>query len=1231
MKKGFLLFLVVFMAIQFNVLADNPVRINIPGLNLPKLLITEVRPDGETTAYVELTNIGDTPIDLATSENEYFVLESVFYNTRLVAVSDSVIEFNRANSILEEQVGKVYLKGIIQPGESFVVASVWDTDDARGSGIPRHNTAIAQIGNQFVYKDESTFTNGWINKPEWQTFGKDSVYSGEPTIELLRAESSAGYLIRWFYQAEDLTFTSTYIDQFNFFHHPEVNGSEKGREIFSIAGVEDAMTTSVMVRKAIVNKGNLNWDQSRGTDATTSEWLVIPKNSSRRDAFTTVGVHGVYNLDYTLNDPATITVDEGAKTISVPWELTRGDSLSHYFDLGKGMSWAYKLNGVSADTASYIARDDDMFSFYAVGNVLDRVDYTLEVREPEADVAMVFPKRRLNFGEEIVTDEITGLVDTVATRSWSGFLFPVVEGPVIDTIINVPFATRTDSLLLYLDKPAKATFDIVFVDGKNRIDLMLGDILKVTSENRATVKEYFIKVNEHEVGQNALLSSVTWPDIDKMLYPRWNVGDTLPEFDPLKTEYFVELRSDAKKIPAFQFKTQDLKARTEVKSAVSINGNLEQRTTSVKVYAESDTTTLTYNFRFVKQRAPVQPNNAEPFISELLKNINTQGYAVEIYNPGTEELDLSQYMYVRGNSGQTWQQAVATLIATNNAGAYASGNQLKIYKTHYSPSKRWAADGSLEAWSATPTEENPFIGQGFLKDDNQTDPWVDGQDVWIAGIGMGTGDTHVKIRQESDFLFRGNEAEGNMYAWDSTLILHRETPVWTYNNTFLLKILNDSIIYGTKVVTDPADYELIDRFDAIGDSVGGENLSGNLSIVRKPSVSKGNVDPFGGGTETAESSEWIVRKGHLVDNLGIHVMDPITNFVSTVTSLKLIVTPGYRGADLTITGNIADYTPTTIALVLDKGDMSQTFEFKRGEVVLTAEQSLIDGDVLTVTSGDGRAQTMYTLVNQPLNSSTSLTAKAGSGLTVSGTKVGGVTFGMTLTHVVANLEVANTSILNVLDASGALQPLVMHDLEGMIKSVMVSKNVKLQVVAENGDMAIYSFDFGFDSSIAILGSNILEINQDKRQVMELPINSTVPSFLSMVFANEGATVRVLDRAGFERTVGFMNVDDQIEVTAADGVAKAIYGLSEEGYYNSVKGSVESAIKVVLYPMPVTNVLNIQGLELAAVQVYSLSGSMIISQTSSSNTVDVSGLPKGVYIIKMKDVNGKVAVEKFLKK
>ncbi len=1237
MRKKTLLLAMAIMAISVKVFSE---RINPAGVEIPKLIITEVRPDTEAQGYIEITNKGDVPIDL-----EPFTIHSVHYNTRCTAYSpDSAISFNRLNEATDGTIGKVYLKGILQPGQSYVVSTVWDADNARGSGIPIHNIALAQIANQFVHKDERFNLNGWINKPEWKTFGRDSVSAPN---QLLRAETTAGYLIHWKY-VHPVTGVadSTYIDNFNHFWYPDENPEAaknlKGHRNDPIAGVINAMNTGVMVRKSNITKGNLNWNSSRGTDVFTSEWLVIPKNSSRDMIFTTVGDDKAYDLNYTVKDPSKVILDNAAKTISIPWQIVRGDSLARYFNLGKGMAWSYTQNSIFADSASYIARTGDKFALYSVGTTLNTEEFTLNVRNAEPDLAVVFPKRSLLEVINIIPNA-TEIPDTLISYRWSNnFRYALSEGVEIDSIINVPFALRTDTLLKYLDKPENAKWEIVFHDNQKRVDLQFGDKLKVTSENGNNTKEYFIAVSDYVAGNNALLRTVTWPDIDPIQYPRWNKGDTLPEFTSLKTQYNIELAFDAKKVPALQFITQDRRAKINVKNATNLNGTTEQRTTRVIVTAESDTVSLTYNFVFSKQGIPVQPNNAEPFISEYIWGITTQGWAAELYNPGTEELDLSRYLYLSGSPTQTWQEAVKTLVAASSTG-FNSTDGIKAYQTHYVPSKRWKADGSLEAWSATPTPENPYIGRGFLIDDNQTDPWVKGNDTWVMGIGASNTPEQNKILAESDFVFRGNNVGANKEAWPGTLLLHRETPIWNTprHNMWLLKIINDSILDGTKDVRDETAYELIDRFEMIKDSLAGRHLNSanGYTLIRKPNVNKGNVERIGGGNETAESSEWIVK--HVTDadwnnslavsNIGIHTMDPVTNYLSTVTSVILIVKPGYMDEDLTITGNITAYTPASISLVLDKADASQTFVFKRGETVLTDNDALMAGDVLEVTAGDNSLTTKYALVNSPLDGNTSLTAKAGSGLTVAADKVKGVQVGTKLKDAIDKLEVAEKSVLYVLDAKGALQPLKVLNLDSLVLDVLVSEDLMLQVVAENNDKASYSFDFELANNQAVLLSNVIEINEETKLLVNLPDNVTVGTLSNLVFTNKGATMKVLDKAGFERAIGVLNFDDVIEVTAPDGVTKVKYFISPDFVNSTNDIRFNSVSKVTLYPNPVSYYLNVEGVEMVSAKVFTLSGMLLISEISVDNKINVSYLPRGIYMLQVIDKEGNILTEKFLKK
>lgn len=1243
MRKTLLLLAIVFVAIMFKALAE---KINIPGLKLPNIIISEVRPDAPGTMYIELTNLGDTTVALAP-----FTIQTVNSNTRCVAYSDSTITLGpRTNPDLDGSIKRIYLRDSIRPGESLVFANAYDANNSRKTGIPFHNTAIALIGKQFAHIAEGA-ADGWIFKPEWQCFGKDSVTRGK-NINLI-GELSAGYLLQYYYTNSLGGKDSTYIDQFNFVYSPSENAehgwvsNSKGGANRPIGGVINAMGTGVMVRKATVTKGNLNWDQSRGVDALTSEWLVIPKYTSNNMTFTTAGTHGNHSLNFSAKNPSKVIIDNTSaeKTISIPWGIVRGDSIARLFNLAKNMGWSYNRNTVFADSASYIFRTGDKVSLYAAGDSLQKVDYTLNVREAEANQAVVFPRRRLQATLLLVPNPNTGLNDSTYRYSWStGFAYAIGEGLGMDSIINIGFSTRTDSLLKYLDKPEKAKWEIVYIDGQNRPDLKFGDKLKVTSENNAVTKEYFVAVTDYAKSTNALLQTATWPDIDKVNYPRWTTGDTIPDFNTLKTQNEIELNFDEKKIPALQFKTQDPKSRINVVNATNLNGTLDQRTTKVTVISECDTVALTYSFTFKKQGVPVQPYIAEPFISELIKATGTQGYAIEIFNPGTVELDLSRYCILRGVAGQTWQQAVETLPAPTTPGTWASGTDVKIYQTHYFPSMRYKNDGSMAEWNALPTPENPTAGKGFLISDGIYDPWVKPGDVWVAGVTRNPDNniaTQRQIFRVADFLWSSCVLDGRnrIKPWPNYGIYLQSIPIWTKNYQYLLKVTNDSILDGTKNVRDANAYELIDRFEYTSDILYPQNASSalnmataaNITLVRKPHITKGILTTIGGATETPETSEWLYYS-NTGNYLGLHNMNPVTNYKSSVTSTKLQVTPGYEGEDLSIKGSIATYTPTTIATVLDKADSSQVFVFKRGATVLTADENLADADMLEVTSGNGLETTKYKLINVPLDNNTALTAKAGSGLNVANNKVSGVTTGMKLKDALEKLEIAEKSMLYVYNPTGGLQSLKMHNRDTLVLDVLVSEDLTIEVVAENSDKMTYTFDFGVPNNQAILLSSTLIIDQAAKMIVELPINTTTVAFKSMVFTTKGATIKVLDKAGFERSFGTLYVDDAVEVTAADGVTKTTYKLFEDNVSSVIEVKSNLAFDIQFYPNPVSNVINFVGTELNKVKIYSLTGMLMISNGNLyGNRLNVSNLVSGIYLLEMTDKEGKTVIDKFLKK
>ena len=48
---------------------------------------------------------------------------------------------------------------------------------------------------------------------------------------------------------------------------------------WAVAGTNNATKDRTLVRKSSIKKGNSNWNSSRGTSESDSEWIVYPQNT----------------------------------------------------------------------------------------------------------------------------------------------------------------------------------------------------------------------------------------------------------------------------------------------------------------------------------------------------------------------------------------------------------------------------------------------------------------------------------------------------------------------------------------------------------------------------------------------------------------------------------------------------------------------------------------------------------------------------------------------------------------------------------------------------------------------------------------------------------------------------------------------------------------------------------------------------------------------------------------
>jgi hypothetical protein len=70
--------------------------------------------------------------------------------------------------------------------------------------------------------------------------------------------------------------------------------------------------------------------------------------------------------------------------------------------------------------------------------------------------------------------------------------------------------------------------------------------------------------------------------------------------------------------------------------------------------------------------------------------------------------------------------------------------------------------------------------------------------------------------------------------------------------------------------------------------------------------------------------------------------------------------------------------------------------------------------------------------------------------------------------------------------------------------------------------------------------------------------------------------------------------------------------------------------ISLYPNPTSEVVHIEGVEAAEVQVYNSFG-QLVKTVRDANEISVAGLAEGVYLLRTVDADGKVYTNKITKR
>lgn len=1167
--------------------------------------------------YIELTNIGTDSVQMS--------------NFKLGMLGPW-------QGIYFEGTNETWLPDVLLgPGESYVIATVLDFTEKM------HPIDPDNFGPRVTPKELWDLADWQIHTPETNSIpGIDSI---SPIFNFMGVWDGRD---GWYIEQHLSDIDSVVVDQVN--GHFSNEGANLN-EAYDVAGVIDATVNSVLVRRFDVVRGNATFVPGVGLD--DSEWIPIPlamEDESQlpwRSPFWTVGNHGDYNFDENTLKSDVFDVDLGNKTITVPWGTRQYDHfMTQGFEQTPGIGWFYHLSIEKMDSAYVSVRNGDQITIYVCGLDLDMETFDLVLSGPTADANSVIPMHETM---------ANGFYDD-GMRGGNSELFNVtMDAAGMDTITNglfgIGYATRVDTLLKYLEKAPKASWEIIWVDGIERSDVKSGDILKVTAEN-GDVKDYYIKVNGYRPNHNAYLSSITWPDMPEWMKGLFGwIGDTIPGFGPTAYNYVLQVPLETEGIPALVAKAQELNSKVEVSRAASINGTEEQRKILFTVTAEDDTTINVYNVLLNKERNPVntQPFFAEPFLSELVfQDIWANGF-VEICNPGNQYLDLSNYMFTFSYAGSP-----AGAIEANSSDADWGVRYMK-----YIPGYKWVDEAT---WAVAP---------GTVVQDLNVSAMIEPGGVFVAGQVAdwsytwrntgGNGGWTISYEQQADVLFNTannpwNESYDN---WPSAA--HE----WVGADWYLYKILNDSIKTGLKPANDPADFELIEVF-GMGDGsnwdVAGFSDPGALqgtNYIRKPEYSVGKPSYKESFGTNADDSEWSyydlaywqalgVGWGEAFTNcmkdIGKHFMNEVTNYKSTVSSVVYKVSEGYKW-DESIKGMVSGTTVSEFLGNIIKADDNQTLKVKAladGSDLLT-DAVLSINDTLIVMSADSTNITKYILevseaglsANALLTSSKfdieiqSEPKSTGNDDAGTGT-IKGFDYGTALNTVIANITVPAGATMDIIDGDGAYVPLKMINFDTAYVNVTVNDNIFFNVVAENGVTTIvYQLIPNVSQNAAFITSNVYFVVQKDVLIHYVPRGTTVQSFLSNLFPSAGATLKLVDKLGMERMDGAVADDDKVIVTSPNGLYSTVYLISM---------LAEEFVPTTTYLAYILS--NSYGVDQVNYVVSGVSGTETLAEFYSNITtsmgatavvVDVDGNEKttgdidGTDMIKVTSVDGKIVV------
>lgn len=139
--------------------------------------------------------------------------------------------------------------------------------------------------------------------------------------------------------------------------------------------------------------------------------------------------------------------------------------------------------------------------------------------------------------------------------------------------------------------------------------------------------------------------------------------------------------------------------------------------------------------------------------------------------------------------------------------------------------------------------------------------------------------------------------------------------------------------------------------------------------------------------------------------------------------------------------------------------------------------------------------------------------------------------------------------------------------------------------------------------------------------------STAPAFTLFENENPGYITGVANKVDGYATIGvsfaFAGLKDGMGINTVTELMKRYIKFFDLELVPSVGVNVVNEDNITLYPNPVKGKINISG-EYNGLMIFDLSGRLVLQSSSNGTQVDVTALPKGVYVVKLLTNDGDVA-------